>query len=128
MRTGFALVVCLLLLTIPISTSTGWAPSPGCPVLPDPQILAAFDEVIEFIGNLPRDTLKPWLRISLIWNLECAKRTYQQGHPCTAIYVLKAFLMQAQALRRGPRAPGRGALIQSGSNASRQAFRHTLRS
>jgi len=102
MRTGFALVVCLLLLTIPISTSTGWAPSPGCPVLPDPQILAAFDEVIEFIGNLPRDTLKPWLRISLIWNLECAKRTYQQGHPCTAIYVLKAFLMQAQALRRGP--------------------------
>lgn len=69
----------------------------------DPVILAAFDELREYIVDLPGGTLNKGQCTSLTRKLENAKKAYQHGLPCTGVNILGAYLNETQALRRGER-------------------------
>ncbi len=70
---------------------------------PDPTVAASFDELQQFITELPNNVLKKGLRNSLTKKLRNAKKAYNRGQPCVAANILRAYLNQTQALRKGKR-------------------------
>jgi len=92
--------VCISILLLSICF---FVPSDACspPASPDPEVLSAFEELQEYIADLPGDTLRKGQRKRLIRKLVLAERQYKRGRPCLAVNILRIFLNQTQRLRRG---------------------------
>jgi len=87
-------VVLILLLPAVSAGSTGTVP------VPDAQVLAVFAELQAHVLMLA-PPLNPGQRVSLSAKLRNAEADYRAGRPCTALNVLRAFMNETQALRRG---------------------------
>jgi hypothetical protein len=101
MKKAFAIMFVLaLLLSIGSSTGVTKGRTNSSPEL---SIISAFDELQDYIGNLPNDILAKGQRTSLNKKLLNAEKAYQRGQPCTAANILQAYLNNTQALHRGKR-------------------------
>ncbi len=94
--------ISVLIFLLSIGSLAGAAKG-GDDFSPDPAVLAAFDELQEYITNLPDDVLKKGQKVSLIKKLTNSEKAYKRGQPCTAANILQAFLNETQALHRGKR-------------------------
>ncbi len=101
MKTKTLIVVLLIILLQYVSLSA--APNNKANHPPDPGVVAAFDELQQFITELPNNVLNKGLRNSLTKKLRNAEKAYNKGRPCTAANILRAYLNQTQALRKGKR-------------------------
>lgn len=92
--------VLLFIITIGIGvTNWGVGMATESKVVPNPDVLAAFDQVRQGIAAL--SVLDKGQRTSLSQKLSNAQAAYGRGQPCTALNVLGAYLNETQALRRG---------------------------
>jgi YD repeat-containing protein len=67
---------------------------------PDPEVIEAFDDLIEHISALARDVLNKGNRNSLMKKLENSEAAYIRGQPCTALNIIHAFLNETQAMQK----------------------------
>ncbi|WP_028581338.1 C25 family cysteine peptidase [Desulfogranum japonicum] len=68
---------------------------------PDTEILAEFDALQLYIGNLSNAELKKGLKNSLSKQLNAAEAAYQRGKGCTAVNILGAYLNHSAAIMKG---------------------------
>jgi hypothetical protein len=89
----------LLILALP------WLlPSAASAAVPDPAVVAGFDELSAFIDGVPNHVLNKGQRQSFSAKLGNARKKYLGGDICTARNIMGAFLNEAQAFRRSGRA------------------------
>lgn len=98
-----ALVGMLVLIIVLLIGMAAQSPKASGGASADPAVLTAFDELKDYISNLPDNVLKKGQRTSLVMKLKNAKRIYKKGKPCTAANKIQAYLNHTQALHKGKR-------------------------
>jgi hypothetical protein len=109
----------LATVSLDVSPSINKAKAP----VPDPGVLAAFDELESYIEKQSDDRLDSQARRSLLANLENAEQAYRLGSLCQVLNMIKAYLNELQAIRQAASKdqgdPGRVALAEELYNRGR---------